>query len=279
MKSFIVLFIMILVVSLIHAAPGDVIRSQSLTGQPFWGVRGLAMDWDSGMIWVSGIASSNNVRYASMDPVTMTVGAWMAVASDLYWVFDIGYGFDDSGTKYLLMNDQNSPFTKLIDPANGSYYADLPDYYAASDYTNGCSVNWDNNYVYLSSAIDPEVVYYDGSTHNTFASISGALNMGTAVGWGHLFIIRTNPHFTIEIYQLNGTFVESLPITAWPIGNYVAGLSCGREDAVGNHETLFFSCFVTGKIHEIEIRDYTTPSNLTPSTWGEIKAGSGSSPY
>ncbi len=277
MKNLIVLFFLILVVSLTYATPGDILRSQSLTGQPANGVRGLAMDWDTGLIWVAGPVAPNNITYATMDPVTMSAGTWTAVASDLGWVFDIGYGFDDMGTKYLLMNDADSPFTKLIDPANGSYYTSLPDYYTTDDYTDGCSVDWDNNDVYLSSYANPDVVYYDGSSHSIFASISGALNMGAAVGWEHLFILRTSAYYTIEVYQLDGTFVESIPLTGWPAGNYVLGLSCGRVDAVGDNETLFFADFITHQVHEIEVGNYTSVS-LTRSTWGEIKAGFVSSP-
>lgn len=277
MKNLIVLFVLILVVSSTYATPGDILRSQSLAGQPANGVRGLAMDWDTGLIWVAGPESANNIQYATMDPVTMSAGSWTAVASVLYWAFDIGYGFDEAGTKYLLMNDQNSPFTKMIDPVSGAWAGSLPDYYSATDYTDGCSVDWDNNDVYLSSHGDPNVVCFDGSSHSIFASISGARNMGAAVGWEHLFILRTSSYYSIEVYQLDGTFVESIPLTGWLSDNYVLGLSCGQEDAVGDNETLFFADFVTKQVHEIEVGDYTTLLSLTPSTWGEIKAGFGSS--
>ena len=270
MKNLTVMFFVLLVASMAYATPGDIIRSQALSGQPANGVRGLAMDWDTGMIWVAGPQSSAYIKYTTMDPETMAAGAWLTVSSDLGWVFDIGYGFEDLGTKYLLMNDQYSPFTKLIDPADGSYYTCLPDYYGEYEYTDGCSVDWNKNYVYLSSYGDPDIVYYDGSSHNVFATISGALNMGAAVGWDHLFIIRTEPYYTIEVYQINGTFVESLALTPW-YGDYVMGLSCGREDAVGDNETLFFADFLTLRVHEIEVGNYTGTS-LTPSTWGEIKA-------
>lgn len=278
MKRLTVMFIVLLITSTVYAAPGDVIRSQSLTGQPTYGVRGLAMDWDTGMIWVAGPESHTDIKYTTMDPATMATGTWLTVVSDQYWVFDIGFGYEDGGTKYLLMNDQTSPFTKMIDPIDGSYNGNLPDYYSAANYTEGCSVDWNTNDVYLSSHGDPDVVDFDGSSHSIFASIPGAMNMGAAVGWEHLFIIRSDPYFTIEVYQLDGTFVESIPLTGFTTGNWVVGLSCGRENAVGDNETLFFCAFVTELVHEIEVGDYTSGGSLTPTTWGEIKAGFGSSP-
>lgn len=276
MKNLTVVFFVLLVASLAHATPGDIIRSQPLTGQPYYGVRGLAKDWDTGMIWVAGPENMYDVKYTTMEPATMIVATWQTAASNLYWVYDIGYGFEDFGTKYLLMNDYESPFTKMIDPADGSYYTCLPDYFTIADVTEGCSVDWDNNYVYLCSYGNPDVVYYNGSSHNVFTSIPNALNMGTAVGWEHLFILRTDPYYTIEVYQINGSFVESIPLLSWPTDHYVIGLSCGRENAVGDNETLFFADFITEQVHEIEVGDYTTPTSLTPSTWGEIKAGFGS---
>lgn len=275
MKHLIAVFFMLLVTSIAYATPGDIIRSQSLTGQPSNGVRGLAMDWDTGLIWVAGPESSNNIQYTTMDPATMSVGTWLTAATDQYWIFDIGYGYENGGTKYLLMNDQTSPFTKMIDPADGSCDGNLTDYYTAANLTGGCTVDWSSNYVYLSSYGDPDIIYYNGTSHGVFGSITGARNMGAAAGWDHLFILRTNTYYTIEVYKLDGTFVESIPLNSWTTTNHVIGLSCGREDAVGDNETLFFADYTTEQIHEIEVADYTTPGSLTHSTWGEIKAGFG----
>lgn len=266
------MFFVLLIVPVVFANPGDILRSQSLSGQPAGGVRGLAMDWDTGMIWVAGISSVYNLRYTTMDPGTMSSGTWQSVDDYVYWIFDIGYGYEDNGIKYLLINDKYSPYTKMIDPANGSYDDNLPDYYSYEDYTDGCSVDWNNNNVYLSSYGNDEVVYYDGS-HHTFSNISGARNMGAAVGWGHLFILRTNTYYTIEVYQLDGTYIESIALAGWNPAHWVMGLSCGQENVVGDNESLFFSDFITHQVHEIEVGDYTTGSNLTESTWGAIKAG------
>lgn len=270
MRSFALLLVVAIFAAAAFAAPGDILRSQSLTGQPSYGVRGLAKDWDTGDVWVAGPNYMDDIIYTTMDPATMDVGTWLS-ASGQYWLFDMGYGYDDGGTLYLLMNDQNSPFTKEIDPADGSYDGSLPDYYSSSEYTDGCAVDWDNNYVYLSSYASSEVVYYDGSSFNLFDTIAGGKNMGTAVGWGHLFVIRTDSYYTIEIYQLDGTFVESLALNGYPTNQYLMGLACGQEDAVGDNESLFFADFITYRVHEVEVDNYTT--SLQHSTWGAIKAG------
>jgi hypothetical protein len=170
------------------------------------------------------------------------------------------------------MNDQSTPFTRIVDPVDGSYEGALPDCYSSGDYTDGCAVDWATNYVYMSSYGNQNTVYYDGSSWETFATISGGLNMGAAVGWDHVFFIRTSGYYTIEVYEINGTFVESIPLNSWPPTQYLIGLSCGRENIVGDNESLFFADFITYQIHEVEVGDYVGAS-LQQSTWGAIKAG------
>ncbi|MCD4733147.1 hypothetical protein K8R78_02790 [bacterium] len=76
MKHLFALIVLLIVVSITLATPGDILLSQALTGQPAEGIRGLAMDWDTGNIWVAGTQSQSNIKY---------------------WVFDIGFGYEDSG--------------------------------------------------------------------------------------------------------------------------------------------------------------------------------------
>jgi hypothetical protein len=272
MRILLLLAVALLLASTALAVPGDVIRGQSLSGQPANGVRGLARDWDTGRVWVAGPQGTGAIIYTSMDAATMTPDAWIPTAG-MYWVFDIACGFDyNTMTNCLLMNDQSSPFTRIIEPTSGALLGNLPDYYTAGEYTDGAAVNWDNNTVILSSYGNTNVVSYDGSSYTTFATIPGALNMGVAIGWGHVFILRTSTFYTIEVYLLDGTFVESIPLNSWPGGNYVIGLACGQENIVGDNESLFFASFITNQVYEVEVGDYN-PSSLEQSTWGAIKAG------
>ncbi len=270
MRFLVLVLMTAMLASAVFAAPGDIIRSQSISGQPANGIRGLAMDWDTGRIWVAGPNATDNITFTSLDITTLAPDAWLTAANQ-YWVFDIGYGYDITGTKYLLMNDQSTPYTRIVDPLDGSYEGNLPDCYGSSDYTDGNAVDWNTNYVYMSSYGNANTVYYDGSW-NTFANIPGALNMGCAVGWDHVFFIRTSTYYTIEVYEINGTYVETIPLNSWPASQYLIGLSCGRENIVGDNESLFFADFVTLQVHEVEVGDYVG-SSLEQSTWGAIKAG------
>ncbi|OPL17781.1 MAG: hypothetical protein AVO35_08975 [Candidatus Aegiribacteria sp. MLS_C] len=271
MKFFILVLACLILTSAAFASPGSIIRSQMISGQPVNGVRGLARDWDTGRIWVAGPNSTDNTIFTSLDIESLVPDVWITAANQ-YWVFDIGYGYDVGGTKYILMNDQNTPFTRIVDPLDGSYEGNLPDYYSSADYTDGNAVDWVTNYVYMSSHGNDNTVYYNGSSWNTFASISGAKNMGCAVGWDHVFFIRTDPYYTIEVYETNGTYLETIPLVGYPAGQYIMGLACGRENVVGDNESLFFADFVTGQVHEVEVGDYAGTS-LQHSTWGAIKAG------
>jgi hypothetical protein len=260
---------MVLFASMALAAPGDVLRSTSISGQPSYGIRGLARDWDTDRVWAAGPNTTSSIAFASFDIVSLTPDTWQT-ASGQYWVFDIGYGYEDSAIKYLLMNDQTSPYTKMIDPADGSYDGNLPDYYSSSDYTDGNGVDWNTNYVYMSSYNNADCVYYDGASWSVFANIPGARNMGCAVGWDHVFFLRTSTYYTIEVYQIDGTFVESISLIGWPSNYYVMGMACGQENIVGDNESVFICDFISYQVHEIEVGDYIG-TGLTPATWGAIK--------
>ncbi|NIT35967.1 MAG: hypothetical protein GTN49_05620, partial [candidate division Zixibacteria bacterium] len=56
-------------------------------------------------------------------------------------------------TKCLVVNDDvdYSPFTKIVDPRDGSYKVGLPDYFSKPSYTAGCAVDAKTNDVYISS--------------------------------------------------------------------------------------------------------------------------------
>ncbi len=254
------------------SAPGDILRSDSIPGQPGYGIRGLAKDWDSDRIWVAGYTDTGpfDAIFTSLDILTLTPDTWK-IAANFTSIFDIGYGYTESGIKYLLMNDNLFPATFIVDPSDGSKIGSIPGYFAGSCLTVGCSVDCSSNYIYLSSIGDGDVINWDGNQYHEFTFLMGGLNVGTAVGWDHLFVLRTSPFYSIEVFNLNGTYVESIDLNGWAGDDYVMGLACGQEDAVGENETLFFADFVTHRVHEIEIGNYSTPGTLEQSTWGQIK--------
>jgi hypothetical protein len=263
----------VILASLAFAVPGDIIRGQALSGQPYNGVKGLAKDWDTGRIWVAAIDSweFTYLRYTTMDEVTMDTEDW-STQEDVHSVYDIGYGYDYNGTKCLLVNDWDPANILIMDPATGDILGTIPDWYTSFPSTYGCAVNWDDNHVIMSAQNNNDVVSFDGSSYSIFATLEGAKNVGAAVGWGHVFILRTNPFYMIEVYLLDGTRVESIPFSAQASDTSVMGLACGRENAVGNNESLFFAGVNTHKVFEIEVGDYFSNS-LEQGTCAGVKAG------
>lgn len=265
-----ILFTILILSSAAFSTPGDILRSETISGQPGYGIRGLARDWDTDRIWVAGLkVAPYDVVFTSLDISTLTPDTWRVVPS-MMRIYDIGYGYTESGSKYLVMNDLCNPITSIIDPSDGSLTGSLPAYYSCN--TTGCAVDCSSNYIYLSSYGDGDVVYWDGSQYNDFVFLVGGLNMGTAVGWDHLFILRTNPFYSIEVYRIDGTFVESIGLNNWVGDNFVMGLACGQQDVVGDNESLFFADFVTYRVHEVEVGNYSTPGALEQNSWGQIKA-------
>lgn len=62
---------------------------------------------------------AGSIVYTDMDAETMNPGVWKTTP-ELEWLYDMGYGYVEDGSTYLLMNDVEGPFTKMIDPATGS---------------------------------------------------------------------------------------------------------------------------------------------------------------
>jgi len=61
------------------SAPGDILRSETIPGQPGYGIRGLARDWDyDSRIWVAGPTDTAplDVIFTSLDILTLTPDAW-----------------------------------------------------------------------------------------------------------------------------------------------------------------------------------------------------------
>jgi hypothetical protein len=262
----------VILASLASALPGDIIRGQMLSGQPYTGVRGLAKDWDTGRIWVVALDlwEFSYLRYTTMDEVTMDTEDW-STQWDVRAVYDIGYGYNYDATRCILVNDWDPANILIMDPATGDILGMIPEWYTSFPSTYGSAVNWDDNHIIMSAENNNDVVSFDGSSYSNFATLEGASNVGAAVGWGHVFILRTDPFYTIEVYLLDGTWVETIQFNPLASDSDIMGLACGRENAVGNDESLFFAGVDTRKVFEIEVGDYFANS-LEQGTWAGVKA-------
>ncbi len=272
MKAHILITIAVLLLTVFaNADPGDTIDSFVLSGSPANGVRGLDKDWDDGGIWAAGPNNSYQIYYGKFDPATHTMTeSWATADSSVYWCFDIGYGYDDGGTTSLLIVDQNSPYIKIVDPSDGSVSGSLPDHYSSANYTDGASVDWDTNEVYSSSYGDSNLIYYD-SAWNVYDT-PGNRNMGCAVGWGKIFIVRTDSYYQILVYDLaTRTLEDTINLNSW--SSYLMGIACGQENVVGDNESVFIATFYpSNNIYEVEVGDYTAPVSIKSASLGEIKA-------
>lgn len=265
------------------AEPGDVIWWGHIPATENIVIGGLAMDWNDGKIWAAGPVSgtTRQCKYCKFDPEThQLVRPWASMASTVGSCFDIGCGYEYGGTKCLVVNDDvdYSPYTKIVDPRDGSYKGGLPDYFSKPSYTAGCAVDAETNDVYISSnmrvldggADDPRVARYDGEAWSVFANV-GEANEGLAVGWGRVFLLRMYPFYDIYVFDKEGRHEDTIHVKRSP-ANFIAGLSCGRVDAVGANESLFFG-IKSGdhSVVEVEVKDYAGVA-VAPASLGRVKA-------
>ena len=268
---------------LASAEPGDTIWWGELPASENIVVGGLAYDPEDGKIWAAGPVSgtTRQCKYCKFDPEThQLVKPWAAMASTVGSCFDIGYGYEHGGVKCLVVNDDvdYSPYTKIIDPRDGSQKGSLPDYFSKPSYTAGCAVDGKTNDVYISSNMrtadggtdDPRVARYDGGSWKVFATV-GEANEGLAAGWGRVFLLRMYPFYDIYVFDMEGTLEDKIHLTKPPV-NYITGLSLGRVDAVGANESLFIGIKSGGhSVYEVEVKDYAGVA-VAPSSLGRVKA-------
>jgi hypothetical protein len=264
-------------------APGDTIWWGQIPAAENIVIGGLAHDPGDGKIWAAGPVSGTTYqcRYCKFDPEThQLVKSWAAMASTVGSCFDVGYGYEYGGVRCLVVNDDVdfSPYTKIVDPRDGSQKGNLPDYYSRPSYTAGCAVDWKTNDVFISSNArtldggtdDPRVARYDGNEWTVFASV-GEANEGLAVGWGHVFLLRMYPFYDIYVFGMEGKLEDTIHLNELP-ANFVAGLSLGRVDAVGANESLFIGIKASDhSVVEVEVKDYAGVA-VAPASVGRIKA-------
>ncbi len=265
------------------AEPGDTIWWGQIPASENIVVGGLDMDWNDGKIWAAGPVSetTGRCRYCKFDPEThQLVKPWASMAPTVGSCFDIGYGYEYGGVKCLVVNDDfyYSPYTKIIDPGDGSYKGALPNYFSKPSYTAGCAVDWKTNDVYISSNVrvldggtdDARIARYDGEAWNVFATV-GEANEGLGVGWGHVFLLRMFPYYDIYVFGMEGKLEDTVHLKNLP-ANFVAGLSLGRVDAVGTNESLFIGIkSADHSVVEVEVKDYAG-APVAPASVGRVKA-------
>ncbi len=266
-----------------HAEPGDVIWWGKIPASEQVVIGGLAYDPQDGKIWAAGpvAGTTRQCKYCKFDPETRElVKPWAAMASAVGSCFDVGCGYEYGGVRCLVVNDDvdYSPFTKIIDPRDGSHKGSLPDYYSRPSYTAGCAVDPETNDVYISSNArtadggtdDPRVVRYRGGAWQVFATV-GEANEGLAVGWGYVFLLRMYPFYDVYVFDKSGELTDTIHLKNLP-ANFVAGLSLGRVDAVGANESLYIG-IKSGdhSVVEVEVKDYAGVA-VAPTSLGRVKA-------
>jgi hypothetical protein len=261
-------------------APGDTLWWGQIPAGENIVIGGLAHDPEDGKIWAAGPVSGTTYqcRYCKFDPETHQLSRpWASMASSVGSCFDVGYGYEHGGVRCLVVNDDvsYSPYTKIIDPRDGSQKGYLPDYFNPPSYTAGCAVDWKTNDVFISSNMrtlaggtdDPRVARYDGDAWRLFATV-GEANEGLAVGWGRVFLLRMYPFY---VFGMEGRLEDTIHLSDLP-ANFVAGLSLGRVDAAGANESLFIGIKASDhSVVEVEVKDYAAVA-VAPASVGRIKA-------
>jgi hypothetical protein len=267
MKTALVVIAILAMVGTAFGTAGSIIRSFTIAGQPGNGVRGLAYDWSDNNIWAAAPFSTNNIQFCKFNPSTGSVVVNWKSATGGYWVFDIGYGYQVSGTRYLAFVDQNAPRVRLFTTA-GSYYGSMSDPFSGG-YDEGIDCDWNGTNVYLTNYSYTNVYKWSGSTWSNFATSPGRPVMGCATGWDKTFIVTTLGDYKLYQFSTAGSLEKSIPLVGWSY--YMVGLSIGRVDVVGSEDSLLIATFYpSSMIYEVSVGD-VAGSGIAPTSLGKIK--------
>jgi hypothetical protein len=281
MKKVLVVLAVLALAGSVFASPGGIIGSPFSFGV----VRGLDKDWEDGNIWMA-TAVSNACQFGKFDQTSHAqVGSWVT-ASGQYWCFDCGYGYMYSGTKSIILVDQNTSGgarERCYNPTTGAYLGSIPNAYPEQSYDYGSAIyasgnppdTYDQTKIWSSCYYSAtlKVSDYPVTTWTTFATCPATPPMGTAYAWGHVLVVTTSPGYTVYSFDPDdGTLEDSWALSGWSY--YLMGLSAGRENAVGDDESVFIAIFSpSNSIYEVEIGDiYTPPIKVQPTSLGMIKS-------
>jgi hypothetical protein len=275
MKKVLVVLAVLALAGSVFADPG------ALIGSPFtFGVvRGLDKDWSDGNIWMS-TAVSNACQFGKFDQTSHAqIGSWLT-ASGQYWCFDCGYGYINSGTTSIILVDQNSPRMRMYNPTSGAYLGSLPNAFPEYSYDDGLGVyagtGITNTYLYASSYSGNPIKKsdYPCTTWSSFGTTPATPSMGVGYGWGKVFVCTTSTDYKIYCFNADtGTLEDTWSLQGWSY--YLMGLAAGRENAVGDDESVFIATFYpSNNIYEVEIGDVAGGGEprVVPTSLGMIKS-------
>jgi len=267
------IFIVLLFASYTFSSPGDVIDSFMITGQPSHGIKGLAKDFDDGNIWAVGLETVDQVKFCKFDCNDHSlVQEWMDLQGAKYCL-DIAYPYIYGGIPTIVVVDYYEPFLKMFNPGDGGYVG-MVDEPFDDGYEVGLAANYYLNDLYCNngdSDIFRECRRFHGSEWDTFITYDEENNMGVAYGWHHIFIIFSYPEFKIKVFDEQGIFVEEYELNEWGEA-YMIGISCGREDVVGENESVFVALYYpSDMIREVEIGNFSK-TGVERNSLGAIKA-------
>jgi len=251
-----------------YGAPGDVIRTFSVPGQPGNGIRGLAFDPSDGDVWAAGPHVQGDVRFGKFDAVTGgLVGSWASLPGAV-WNFDIGFGYQVGGTKYLVVADKIPPRVRLY-TTNGSFVGTMADPFAGG-YDEGCACDWGGTTLWLTNSYAADVKRWGGGGWTSWAVVPEGRPEGVATGWGRVFVGTDYPDHIYEYDKNTGSVLRTITPPNW--GYDFVGVGLGRVDAFGSEESVFIACYRSDYvIAEVSVGDVTAAS-ATPASLGKVKA-------
>lgn len=250
--------------ALVQAAPGTIVRSFSLPGQPAMGVRGLAKDWDDGNVWAVGVQATGNVWFGKFNAATGSMVTSWGTLQGLYWAYDAGYGYLYGGNRMLVLPDGTN--LRLYTTA-GLFVTSI----AAGFSVAGLDCDWLGSYIFAGDS-SSAIIRRGPGTWTNWASYTGGTCSGLATGWGRVFIVTppTDAKFYefTGIYNSSGSFVRSFPHSL----NLMTGMSIGRVNGYGDEETLFVACIAPSYlIYEVSVGDVSGTA-VFPASLGRVKA-------
>lgn len=273
MRTMLITVLVLAVAGTAFGAAGDIIRSFTVTGQPSYGIRGVAKDWSDGNLWVAGPNNTNAIIFAKINITTGSVIQSWQTMQNQYWVFDIGYGYIYGGNRVIIAGDQSAPVWRMKDPTNGSHINNFPTQPSVT-YPEGIGCDWGGTICFATDYYSTNIYRWNGSSWATWATNPGSPCMGNDTGWGRLFVVTTSADYKIYeytgIYNTSGSLTRSFALANWSA--YMVGLGIGRVDATGNEESVFLATFYPSYVlYEISVGDITGTS-IQPTSIGKIKA-------